>query len=75
MKDVFRTLDDKPIRWTDKTGLVHAVEGSDVHRGIRLLWTLCHRDVPANTAWLPKPGDNYEMCGTCLAALNAPKAA
>lgn len=75
MKNVFRTIDDKPIRWTDKTGLVHACEGADVHPGVRLLWTLCERDVPAGKAWHPKRGDHYEMCMTCTARLNAVKAA
>lgn len=73
--DTFREIDGKPIRWTDKTGVVHACEGSDVHPGVRLLWTLCERDVPANTAWHPKPGDHFEMCATCLSRLNREKAA
>lgn len=61
----FREIDGKPIRWTDKTGLVHIVEGSEVHPGIRLLWTLCERDVPADTAWKLEPGDHHEICITC----------
>lgn len=75
MNNTFCTIDDKPIRWTDGIGLVHAVEGADVHRNVRLLWTLCQRDVSANTAWLLERGDHHEMCVTCLARLNAKKAA
>ncbi len=67
----FREIDGRPIRCTDAKGLVHACEGSEPHPGIRLLWTLCGRDVPANTAWHPQPGDHFEMCVTCMSALNA----
>lgn len=50
--DTFRTVDGRPIFWRDKQGTVHACEGADVHPGIRLIWTLCQRDVPANAAYV-----------------------
>lgn len=62
---VFDTINGKEIRWSDQRGLTHMVVGSDVHEGIRLLWTLCERDVPANTAWLLEPGMGHEICMTC----------
>lgn len=71
MSNVFREINGHSIRWSDKTGVVHVVEGAEMHPGVRLLWTLCRRDVPANKAWHPKAGDNYELCMTCNAALTA----
>lgn len=47
----FRTVDGKPIFWRDRKDFVHACEGSDVHPGVQLIWTLCERDVPANAAY------------------------
>lgn len=62
---VFDTINGKEIRWSDKRGLVHVAVGADVHPGVRLLWTLCDRDVPANTAWLLERGMAHEMCMIC----------
>ncbi len=47
----FRTIDGKPIYWRDGRGVVHACEGADIHPGVRVLWTLCGKDVPADTAY------------------------
>lgn len=58
----FSMINNKPIRWQDKQGAVHAVAGSDVHPGVRLLWTLCERDVPANAA---HTGHDAVSCATC----------
>lgn len=63
---VISEIDGKPIRWTDEQGLVHAVTGSDVHPGVRLLWTLCDRDVPANAA---HTGHDAVSCEACHARL------
>lgn len=68
--NVFRTINSRPIRWADQSGVVHACEGADVHPGVRLLWTLCNRDVPANKAFLPCAGEHFEMCAICLKRLN-----
>lgn len=63
--DTITKIDDRELRWTDKTGVVHIVEGGDIHRDVRLLWTLCSRDVPANSAWKLERGDNHEICMIC----------
>lgn len=63
-----RTFDDikgRQILWEDKQGFVHACEGADVHRNVRLLWTLCERDVPANAAFHPADEDKV----TCMACI------
>lgn len=59
----FRTIDGKLVYWRDKQDFVHACEGSDVHPGVRLIWTLCERDVPANAAY-KCDGDDV-TCATC----------
>lgn len=64
MSKTFRTINDRPIYWTDKDGQTHLCEGADVHPGVRLLWTLCERDVAANAAFLP--GDHDKVtCTKC----------
>lgn len=73
---VFDTISGKELRWTDQRGLVHVVVGADVHEGVRLLWTLCERDVPAGKAWLrgnqyKEPDGGYEVCATCMKHRNA----
>jgi hypothetical protein len=71
----FRTIDGKPIYWRDKQDLVHACEGSEVHGGVTLIWTLCERDVPANAAY-KCDGDDV-TCTTCAltqSLLRLPKA-
>lgn len=61
----FRAINDRPIFWRDSKDRVHACEGSDVHPGVRLIWTLCQRDVPANTGYLC---DGEQVtCDVCLA--------
>lgn len=68
MTDTFRTISrgghNRPIYWTDRKDVTHICEGADVHRDVRLLWTLCERDVPANTAFLPGDGDK-PTCPKC----------
>lgn len=66
MDDVFTTLDGRQIMWTDKRGVTHRCEGSDIHPGIRLLWTCCHKDVPANAAFLQGDMDKVD-CQVCVA--------
>jgi hypothetical protein len=51
--NIFRTIEDRPIFWTDDHGVTHRCEGADIHVDVRLLWTLCNKDVPANAAFLP----------------------
>ena len=50
-----RTEDGKRIRWRDKAGVLHAVEGAQlitIDRDTVCLWTRCgSADIPANSAW------------------------
>lgn len=70
MSDTFRTIDNRPIFWRGKVH-VHACEGADIHRDVRLIWTLCQRDVPANAAYLCD-GEQVD-CPKCLAQLETNK--
>jgi hypothetical protein len=65
MINTFDTINDRPIFWTDKAGVTHRCEGADVHRDVRLLWTKCERDVPADAAFLPSDADHV-TCPKCL---------
>lgn len=55
MPDLTLTIDQKPIRWQDKWGVMHAAEGSRMvpfDRGTFILWTRCGQfDVPANAGF------------------------
>lgn len=65
--NTFRTIDGRPIYFHDKQhNLMHACEGADVHPGIRLIWTLCERDVPANSAHISDQED--VTCSKCQRA-------
>jgi hypothetical protein len=72
MSDTFRTINGNTIFWRDKKGVVHRCEGADVHRGVRLLWTLCKRDVPANAAYTTD-GPEFVTCQACSDAENGKK--
>ena len=63
-KDTFRTVNGKPIFWIEN-GTTHRCEGSNVHPGIRLIWTDCERDVPANAA-VASAGETVD-CQRCIA--------
>jgi hypothetical protein len=52
------------IYWNDKKA-VHACESANIHPGVRLIWTLCQRDVPANSAY--KCAGDEITCETCKA--------
>ena len=67
-KGVFGQLNGCPIRWQQKD-VLHIVEGADVHPGVRLLWTMCEIDVPADAAHLGDPGDKSPLCPRCLQAI------
>jgi hypothetical protein len=64
----FRTIDDHAIIWTDDAGVSHKCEGSYIHEGVRLLWTLCGRDVPENAAYLRQEGETVS-CVECTKLL------
>lgn len=61
------TIRNRLVLWSNNSG-VHQCEGADIHPGVRLLWTLCEIDVPANAAWLPRPEDSVS-CSRCIAAI------
>lgn len=64
-----RTVNDKPVLWTDKRGVVHAAEGSWLTPGDFCLWTVCgSADVPANKGYHPGTGDKV-TCPDCLTKL------
>lgn len=63
MSDTFQTINGQAIYYADKAGAVHLCEGAEVHPGVRLLWTLCGRDVPANGAY-QSPGEKF-TCESC----------
>ena len=65
MTDTIREINSRPIWWKDKQGFVHSCEGSDLHRDVRVFWTLCRRDVPANEAFHPGNGETL-TCATCI---------
>lgn len=74
MNDVETTFERRPFVkepaiWTDKNGLIHRAVGSEVRKGIRLLWAACGTmDIPANKAVF---GCESEV--TCSACVNALK--
>lgn len=67
-RGVFTTINGKPIRWEDQPGVVHSCEGADVHPSVRLIWTLCEIDVPANKAFLDY-GATAATCKKCNEAM------
>lgn len=69
--NTFRTISGNTIFWRDKKDVVHRCEGADVHRGVRLLWTLCKRDVPANAAYTTD-GPEFVTCQACSATASSP---
>ncbi len=64
---VFREIRGKQFVWTDSKGVTHACEGADVHRGVRLLWTYCERDIPANAAHFVRGPEDAVTCPKCIA--------
>ncbi|MGY3607696.1 MULTISPECIES: hypothetical protein [unclassified Bradyrhizobium] len=44
----FRTINGIPIFWRGHRGVVRACEGADIHADVRLFWTLCGKDAPAD---------------------------
>lgn len=53
------------LLFQDKSGETHFCKGSEVHPGIKLIWTLCEKDVPANGAFRSWEGPACMKC--CLA--------
>lgn len=63
MSDEYREIDGKPLRWA-ADGVVHACVAVDAHPGVRLVWTECEIDVPANEARLGAAGE--VTCPRCF---------
>lgn len=64
MSNTITAINRRPIVWRDKDGVLHLVEGADIHPGVRLLWPRCgNGDVPAGQAWLRR-GEPIE-CPKC----------
>ena len=61
---VFRHIDDLPIAWRDSHGDIHACEGTELHPGLTLYWTLCEIDVPKGAAELIESADGI-TCSIC----------
>ena len=60
---VFREVEGQPIVWRDSHGTVHACEGTELHPGIFVYWTLCEIDVPAG---MVEPGEREGIiCAIC----------
>ena len=51
-------------------GVLHSCESSEVHKGITLIWTKCHKDVPADESFLSLEEPN---CATCCDILQREK--
>ena len=64
MSDEFQTVNGKMIFWKG-----HRCVGADVHRGIRLLWTCCGKDVPADAGYLSEREDELS-CMDCALTLD-----
>lgn len=56
---------EEQIYWDDDRH-IHACESSLIQRGIRLVWTLCEKDVPANQGYRVDVPHKV----TCLVCLN-----
>lgn len=53
------------LLWQSQDGQLHFCEGSEAHPGVKLIWTLCEKDVPANKAFRSWEGPTCMAC--CLA--------
>ena len=55
----------KQIYWNDGEH-IHACDSSIVLPRIRLVWTRCLKDVPANAGYRVENGTEKITCGACL---------
>ncbi len=49
----------------ESNGIIHLCEGSDVQRGIKIVWTKCQIDVPADRSFM---STELPTCKTCMEA-------
>lgn len=62
---MINTINGSPIKWDDGK-VIHRVEGDTINfpqNPIRLLWTKCDKDVPANKAFT---GEGDVNCPKCM---------
>lgn len=48
----------------ESNGKLHACEMKEIHPGIRLVWTKCGKDVPANKSFRSRESATCEACKT-----------
>lgn len=60
----YSTINGMGIRWTDAHDAVHIAVAADAAPGVRLIWTVCMREVPQGEAYLSNAVRG--ICETCL---------
>jgi len=68
--DMFETVDGHALLWTDPIGVTHACTAADVYPELRVIWTLCGREVPPNGVRPAVPEQSTD-CATCLSHTGA----
>ena len=60
---VFREIEGRPLVWRERSGRVHACEGTQLHEGITIFWTLCEVDVDGGAATaIVEPAISCPIC-------------
>ena len=54
--------------YKDKSGVLHACEGGQIHPNVYLVWTLCGIDVPANKSFKSR---ELATCEDCIELIEA----
>lgn len=67
--NLIASINGKAIVWNQR-GVVHAVVGADIDPDVRLLWTICEIDVPANAAHLMAREEDTVNCPKCMEKQN-----
>ena len=53
---------DKINHLYEESGVIHKCEGSRIHKGVYLVWTLCGKDVPANGSFKSNDPVTCKQC-------------
>jgi hypothetical protein len=70
---IFRDIGSLPVRHRDKRGKLHAVEWTELNKGIFLHWTLCGRDLDDGEFFMVAKDDRQELgCATCRRLIALP---
>jgi hypothetical protein len=60
---VFREIEGRPVVWRDRSGRVHACEGTQLQERVARFWTLCEIDVVGGVATaLVNPAISCPIC-------------